>query len=198
MNNKLMSILVVILLMVGASHARASLIVVIDGNGQLAGANNVVVNNVLYNVRFMDGTCVDLFSGCDDSSDFTFQTENEAVSAASALLDQVFVDGSQGAFDTQTALTAGCSVSYYCMAWTPFQGSDDFVLAGWAWNWSGAGDIAIRDGAKRTRDLTNDLDLVYAKWETATVVTAVNEPSIAVIFALSLMGLTARRFKKQS
>ena len=36
----------------------------------------------------------DLFTGCDATSDFTFTTQEAALEAGQALLDQVFLDGS--------------------------------------------------------------------------------------------------------
>jgi len=59
-------------------------------NGELKGAYGVSVNSGLYDVSFMDGTCVALYTGCDDVSDFTFNTADLAFTATLALLEQVF------------------------------------------------------------------------------------------------------------
>ncbi len=40
--------------------------------GILHGASGVDVGGTLYDVEFLDGTCIVLFNGCDQSSDFTF------------------------------------------------------------------------------------------------------------------------------
>ena len=74
MNNKLVSIVAIILLMVVGSHARAAVVLNIDSNGQLTEASNVVVNGSLFTVLFVDGSCTNLFNGCDSASDFVFQT----------------------------------------------------------------------------------------------------------------------------
>ena len=50
----------------------------------------------LYDVQFLDGSCISLFNGCDDVSDFTFQTQAAAILASQALLDQVLLDGGGG------------------------------------------------------------------------------------------------------
>ena len=77
-------------------------------SGILEGATGVDVGGTDYDVTFMDGTCIDLFNGCDAVSDFTFQTQAAAAQAATALLSSVLVDGPAGNFDTQPNLTLGC------------------------------------------------------------------------------------------
>lgn len=48
--------------------------------GRLFGARNVNVNGTLYDVQFMDGNCISLFTlgpmagGCNEDADFAFQT----------------------------------------------------------------------------------------------------------------------------
>ena len=71
--------------------------------GQLMGASNVLVDGNLYDVQFLGGTCIALYNGCDAVSDFTFQTSAAAGLASQALLDQVFIDGGGGSFDTDPA-----------------------------------------------------------------------------------------------
>jgi hypothetical protein len=89
--------------------------------GQLFGASNVDVGGVLYDVEFLDGTCIAVYDGCDSNSDFTFQTVGSASVAAQALLDQVFVDGAPGAFDTDPELSNGCSDTDFCFVDFPFE-----------------------------------------------------------------------------
>ena len=52
--------------------------------GILTGATGVDVGGTLYDVELLDGSCVSVFSGCDDVSDFAFQTEAEANAAGTA------------------------------------------------------------------------------------------------------------------
>jgi hypothetical protein len=87
--------------------------------GELRGASGVLVDGSLYDVQFLDGTCIDLYNGCDEASDFTFQTEASAVLASQALLDQVFLDGVDGLFDTSPQLTNGCNILESCHTITP-------------------------------------------------------------------------------
>jgi hypothetical protein len=91
----------------GAASAEAAILVV-NGSGQLTGATGVTVNGTLYDVQLTTGTCATDFNGCDDQSDFTFSTQSDATAAAQALLDQVFINGADGNFDSNPILTAGC------------------------------------------------------------------------------------------
>ena len=84
---------------------------IVNGSGILLGADGVNVGGTLYDVRFQDGTCAALFSGCDEVSDFPFQSEPSAGVAAQALLDQVLIDGPAGNFDTVNTLVTGCTAS---------------------------------------------------------------------------------------
>ncbi len=87
--------------------------------GQLLGASNVFVGGNLYDVAFVDGTCIALFNGCDSAADFTFTTQADALAASQALLDQVFLDGGAGAFDSLPAITNGCTSNGVCDVFTP-------------------------------------------------------------------------------
>ena len=110
--------------MFGAGHAAPML--VIDNIGLfpiLTGARNVLVDGALYDVDFKRGTCIDLFSGCDDPSDFLFRTPSEAVAAATALSNLV-LDGVAGNFDSEPNLTEGCDFPPLttCAIITPYSG----------------------------------------------------------------------------
>ena len=47
-------------------------------NGVLIGVSGFQFEGQTYDITFQDGTCVDLFSGCDSESDFPFPSESEA------------------------------------------------------------------------------------------------------------------------
>ena len=88
----------------------------------LVGANGVNVGGTLYDVEFRNApgdSCIGLFTGCDQPTDFVFQTESLARAASQALLDQVFTDSALGNFDSEPALTQGCTNSSLCAAATP-------------------------------------------------------------------------------
>jgi hypothetical protein len=88
--------------------------------GELKGAFNVNVGGTLYDVEFVEGTCIDVYGGCDDGSDFRFTTVADATLAANALLDQVLLDSAGGDFDTFPAQVFGCAHPAICGAQTPF------------------------------------------------------------------------------
>lgn len=99
-------VLLGVLLLSGAS--RASVMLNIDPrNNQLLGASGIDVNGVLYDVAFVDGTCQSVFSGCNESSDFTFTTSQDAEAATDALMNQVFAPNPL--YDTSPAFTFGIS-----------------------------------------------------------------------------------------
>ena len=86
--------------------------VLIVQDGQLVGALGVDVAGDVYDVDFVDDTCVNLFDGCDSDEDFVFHNQfsnsDDAEVAGLALLEQVFLDGPSGAFDTEPTLLFGC------------------------------------------------------------------------------------------
>ena len=88
--------------------AQAVTLNVDSGTGQLLGATEVDVDGVLYDVDFVEGSCVALFDGCDSTSDFTFTTSTAALAAANALQSQVFTDTVAGNFNTEPELTFCC------------------------------------------------------------------------------------------
>ena len=111
----------------------ASLIV--NAQGQLVGATGVDVNGTLFDVQLAastEDTCTDLFGGCDEKSDFAFHTETDALAAASALLDQVLIDGPQGNFDSEIRLmTPGCLIRSLCVSvirYLPVEGVKPFSV----------------------------------------------------------------------
>ena len=98
----------VLVLVAGAAQA-ATLNVV---EGELIGASGVDVGGTQYDVAFGDGACSSLFNGCDEKSDFVFQSLEEGLLAAQALADQVFnSDSILGSFDSEPGLTRGCLYS---------------------------------------------------------------------------------------
>ena len=120
-----------------ASGAQAATLNVDGATGQLLGASGVEVGGILYNVVFLDGTCIDLYGGCEDDFDFTFQSSEDALEASQVLLDLVFIDGPLGNFDTESELTNECGGSF-CNVYTPFKGLEGEplwpVLAAAAYN----------------------------------------------------------------
>lgn len=99
-----------------AGAAQAGVVRTVSGF-TLTGATGVEVGGVLYDVSFEDGTCVALFSGCDEASDFAFTTQAKAEAASAALLVQVLLDS----FDSFPAQTLGCGDPDRCRIITPYE-----------------------------------------------------------------------------
>jgi hypothetical protein len=95
-----------VLLGLSVSSVNAATYVLAGAFGsELQGANGVTVGGQTYNVSFLDGTCISVFDGCDQVSDFAFNTVAEAEAASKALLVQVFNAGD--VYDTTPVLTRG-------------------------------------------------------------------------------------------
>jgi len=98
------------------AHAQVPITWQLDVAGQLTGARNVVVQGVPYDVSFVDDLCINLFNGCDNTSDFApFTTQAAALAAAQVLIGEVLVDagsiaGYPADFDSMPGLTFGCTV----------------------------------------------------------------------------------------
>jgi hypothetical protein len=165
----------------------------IVSSGTLTGATNVNVNGTLYNVEFVDGTCVGLFGGCDSASDFTFQSSSDAQAAAQALLDQVFLDGVSGQFDSQPQLTLGCTLDD-CFADVPYGLDGSTVLLWSAFNLPGSDEVRDDYEVSTTTDTTDVHDYVFALFTPA----AVPEPSTWAMMLLGFgaMGIAIRRHRR--
>lgn len=165
----------------------------------LRGATGVIVNGKSYDVSFVDGTCAQVFVGCNTSSDLNFQTSADAAAAAQALLDQVFVDSTVNIFqlyDSRPGLTAGCTLAYFCSAFIPFDVGPSLFSYALATNESSeSGDMVsgISYLPQRTADLSSQPSGVYARFSLTQ--SAVPEPATWALMLLGFggIGLAMRR-----
>jgi hypothetical protein len=163
--------------------------------GELHGASNVLVDGSLYNVQFRDGTCVDLYNGCDDASDFTFQTLASATLASQALLDQVFVDGASGNFSSSPDLTFSCGPDpSYCFVFTPYDSLAPLpeVTGRWAHNSSdNTLDVLTGPGVEpRSTPFSSFSNTILAVWAPAPVVAVPMSSTPVMLLILILMVAT--------
>ena len=176
-----------IVLLLAASSASAATLNVV--NGQLVGASGVDVGGALYDVEFRKGSCIDLYNGCDSPSDFTFTTALEAEAASQALLDQVFIDGASGNFDSVPALTIECENIDRCNTFTPFATGGGSLVANAARNFRQGlnSDTTIQELFSAANDGSRNDTSVSAIWS------PVPEPGTAVLMGLGLTALGTRR-----
>jgi hypothetical protein len=159
------------LMLIAATRSMAAEPVIV--NGELIGATGITVFDRVYDVEFIDGSCVGLFNGCDDDDDFPIPIEENryASAAADALLEQVFLDNGFN-FDSQPELTRGCESSSECQVYVPYGlivSGVTLIAAIAAVNDAGAGDIRTSVSGDIAETDTTDADnIVYAVFSLST------------------------------
>ncbi len=167
-------------------------------DGQLVGASGVDVEGTLYDVRFVDGSCIELFDGCDEETDFDFDLEVDVELALQALLDSVFLDGPLGQFDSQPSLTAGCTSEAVCNVVSPFvfdlelSRFESLLADNGRPDPGGAEDSLNAFSAGVDVDFRDDGRFVFALWSESK---PVPEPNTLGLLGIGLMlcGLMRRR-----
>lgn len=169
-----------------AGAAQAGVVRTVSG-GILTGATGVSVGGVLYDVSFVDGSCVVLFSGCNSDAVLPFNSAADAAAASVALSEFVFVDTADGQFDSAPSLTRGCADRVSCVVLTPFDVRVDPVsqlsivdVSGF-FNRDVPTDDSIRNTLLAASQETTVIFQTYAVWTRAE---AVPEPS-----SLALLGV---------
>ena len=191
MKPRLLSLMLVLMLIPFA--VQATPILQVDDAGRLTGAFNVEIAGALYDVSFVDGTCVELFGGCDDLSDFMFPSPAEAISASLALFDQVLLDGPAGQFDSIPSLVSGCGFGMsVCYPTTPFGLAQDRVVTVLAANYEFqvAPDATDLTNWSIHYDMAENFRGTWAVWSRAI---ATPEPGSLLLMSIGLLGLRSGR-----
>lgn len=187
MKNFARPLFILFLLLLSKSTFAATL--TIDTFGELTGATDVNVNGAFYDVAFVDGDCITLFSGCDALSDFTFQSIAEGVDASQALFDQVLLDiVGLDSYDTDPEKLIGCTNSGLCRILTPYGFTSEGNVAGASADNDAieAGDIITPNiGISASLDLTGVTLANYAVWTAQP--TSVPLPASGLLLGLSLI-----------
>jgi hypothetical protein len=172
--------------------AQAAPMLQVNAFGVLTGAKGVTVGARAYDVEFVEGSCVELFSPCTSSTAFAFRNRNEAAAASAALLDSVFLDGPSGMFNSILSLTAGCSFSgTVCDLVTPFGvgidgGGFSGVLGTVTYHvppQDGPSAVFGIGGLSVSHDTWLDSGLAYARWSPVPI------PEPDTICCLGIAGL---------
>jgi hypothetical protein len=192
-----------LILLTLSTSANAVILTVVDG--QLMGAKEVDVYGVLYDVELRDGTCIELFDGCDDNSDFIFYGDSASNSvtgvnlALNALRGQVFIDGPQGAFLSDETLTNGCEPDrrQACYIRTPWRLAQiDQYDTGFLQNKPGTYlNLANSNGDEANQDTGEGFNasiITFAVWSP----TVVSAPATLSLFCSGLAGLGMVRRKR--
>jgi hypothetical protein len=163
-------------------------------NGKLIGATGVNVRGTLYDVTFQDGTCNNLFSGCNSNQDFEFNTLEAAASASEALLDQVLINLVQNQpFDSVPYLTMGCEAYDECWVITPYTLTSDITAAIGRMAINNTSDSFDRvSGAisQRLLDTSAHSHATFAVWS-RTLTNSVPEPPSLALMGAGLMAYAA-------
>lgn len=181
-----------------AAHASAIPVLQVT-NGVLTGATGVEVGGQKYDVRFVDGSCASLFNNCTASS-FTFKTVDTARAASQALLNDVYVDGPAGNFDSNPLSVFGCADGgFFCFTLVPYElnAISSFFNSAFALNNSNPAPSADYASNSAYPVFTNYATTARYNFAIFSVQpAAVPEPGTFALMGLAMAGLAFSRRRK--
>jgi len=163
----------------------------VDGGGILDGVDGVVVDGSNYNVTFATGRCTAVFSPCDSSADFAFQTDSGANDAGNALAAILSTGTMNSSYSNGVVGEVGGNVTII----TPFSVSGGTVTGDFLYLSPGStadeGDLGLSSSFA-----ARGLDAAFADFTPAP--TAVPEPWTIMLFGAGLLGMGFIRRRRTS
>jgi hypothetical protein len=168
-------------------------------DGKLVGAKGIHIGTRLFDVRFREGTCAQVYGTCD-SSGFLFGSFEEAVAASLSLLNDVLVDVDSGAFDSDPTLTYGigpvCGMQCGQIS-TPYMDLGMHVSVVTAYNRAGLEPDLLGGGdIFKPNTSLGDPDGVWAVWTARSQ--SVPEPTSLALIGLGVAAYAGVRRKGPS
>jgi hypothetical protein len=164
-----------------------------NSSGQLTGATGLNLGALgTYNVSLVEGTCASLFKTCTSNSDFPFNTQADATTAANALLGAIAAT----TFSANPDLTMGCGPTYVsqCLMMIPYhvdaQGNVSLVNAVNNSSLYGVADSATPSSINlnvNDSNTANDTSRVYAVFSRSA--SAVPEPTSWAMMLVGFAGI---------
>lgn len=185
-----------------STGAAATPMLTTDGSGNVTGATGLEADGATYSMEFVDGSCIELFDGCDSNADFIVPGTGDVTHGA--LLDtfyDAFIAPIRSSFDPDSLdaapwLAIGCDDQLVCNTFAPIKvESVVLVTTGRFLNFHSAQDS--RDEAPEAVDsnIAGSSSLFpsanYARFSLETV--TVPLPGTLPLVALGLLVLGLRR-----
>jgi hypothetical protein len=175
--------------------AQAGPILQVSG-GILDGIDGVVVDGSTYNVTFVQGSCVSVFSGCTSTSDFPFGASGteDATSALESILSGGIVNASFPNGIVNEAFVGAANA--YDDLFTPYAVSNGLVTGYYTNVDVGAAQVPLTYGVQSASSYGTNYGLAYAAWASAPA--SVPEPSSLMLMSVgmaSLAGMIRRKVK---
>jgi len=190
-----------------SSGAAAMPILTTDGSGNVTGATGLESGGMTFSMEFVNGSCVSLFDGCDDNSDFiisgtTSTTHGDVLpSFFNAFIGGVLTDD-DGSLDARPYSAIGFTpdLNGYT-TWAPTATNEDPGLVNVAamfnvvFSFDSFDGVSVVNGLNANFDFSGSGDRNFARFSLEEPV-QVPDPGSLVLLALGLAGLGLRQMRK--